>query len=131
MIGIEGIHEAVKRLKCCPWLHDKLTCVVRKSNTKFGDCMSVKDFIDAQHIYHSTLGTPFTKVFLDNWLSQNNIQRHIAVNIPGYLSAVMITEITNYILTLPLRLAQKLVKTMDLRIIEPPESFPDYKLNLI
>ena len=43
----------------------------------------------------------------------------------------MITEITDYVLTVPLQLARKLVKKMDLRIVDPPESFPDYRLNLI
>lgn len=129
--GIEGIHEVPKRLRCQPWIYDTLTCVVRKGNTRVGDCLSVKEFRNAHHIYHSTLGTPFTQTFLDKWLKSNRIKRHIAVRTPGYLSALLIAEVTDYVFTLPLRLAQKMVKTMDLRIVNPPDTFPDYRLNLI
>ncbi len=49
----------------------------------------------------------------------------------AYLSAAMIIAATDYLMILPLRLAQKLVKTMELRMINPPVDFPEYKLNLI
>lgn len=130
-IGIDGIHKVPKRLRCQPWLLDELTCIVSNKNKKIRDHISIQEFKNAKHIYHSTLGTPFTKTFLDKWLRENKIKRHIAVNVPGYLSAMMITEKTNFVLTLPLLLAQKLVKKMDLRIVNPPDSFPKYKLNLI
>jgi len=131
IIGIEGIHEVPNRLRCQSWLNDKLTCVARKDNTTIGDRISLDEFRNVRHIYHSTLGTPYAQTFLDKWLNHNKINRHITANVSGYLSATMITEITDYVLTVPLQLAQKLVKKMNLRIVEPPESFPDYQLNLI
>jgi len=131
IIGIEGIHEVSNRLRCQPWLNDELTCVARKDNTMIGDRISLDEFRDMSHIYHSTLGTPYAPTFLDKWLNHNKINRNITANVSGYLSAAMITEITDYILTVPLQLAQKLVKKMDLKIIKPPENFPDYRLNLI
>ncbi len=131
IIGIEGIHEVSNRLRCRSWLNDKLTCVVRKDNTTIGDRITLAEFRDVRHIYHSTLGTPYAQTFLDKWLNLNKINRHITANVSGYLSAAMTTEITDYVLTVPLHLARKLIKKMDLRIVDPPENFPDYQLNLI
>ncbi len=128
---IEGIHEIPKSLRCQPWIYDTQTCVVRKDNNVIGDRISFDEFIDVRHIYHNTLGDPYTESLLDKWLKNKQVNRHIAVSTPGYLSAAMIAETTDYVLTLPLRLAQKLVKKMDLRIVAPLESFPDYQLNLI
>jgi DNA-binding transcriptional LysR family regulator len=130
-IGIDGIHTVPKRLRCRPWLRDALTCVVSNKNEAIGDHISIEAFRRAKHIYHSTLGTPFTKTILDKWLKQNKIKRQIAVDVPGYLSAMMITETTDFVLTLPLLLAKKLIQKMDLRIVRPPDGFPKYKLNLI
>ncbi len=131
IIGIEGIHEFPNRLQHQSWLNDKLTCVARKDNTTIGDRISLDEFKKMHHIYHSTLGTPYAPTFLDKWLKQNKINRHITANVSGYLSAAMITEMTDYVLTVPLHLARKLITKMDLRIVEPPATFPDYRLNLV
>ena len=130
-IGIDGIHEIPNRLRSQHWLNDKMTCVVRKENITVGDRITLDEYINTHHIYHSTLGTPYAQNFFDKWLEHNKISRHIATVVPGYLSAAMITEITDYILTMPLHLARKLVKKMDLRIVKPPKNFPNYRLNLI
>jgi DNA-binding transcriptional LysR family regulator len=53
------------------------------------------------------------------------------VTTTGFLSATMTIAETNYLMTLPLRVAQKLVDAMDLRIVNPPPNFPEYKLSLI
>ncbi len=131
VIGIEGIHIVSSNLVSQPWLYDKLTCVVRKDNKKIGDKLSLQNFIDATHIHHSTLGSPQTKTFLDKWLGENDINRYVAVNVPGYLSALMITESTDFLFTLPSHVAEMVIKKLNLRIVEPPERFPEYKLNLI
>lgn len=131
IVGIDGIHTVPKRLRSQPWLKDELTCIVSKNNEAIGGHITIQDFRKAKHIYHSTLGTPFTKTILDKWLKQHKIKRQIAVEVPGYLGAMMITETTDFVLTLPLLLAQKLIKRMDLRIVKPPENFPKYRLNLI
>ncbi|MCF8068718.1 MAG: LysR family transcriptional regulator [Desulfobacterales bacterium] len=131
VLSIEGIHEIPGRLKCQPWIYDKLTCVVSKSNKVVGDRITIDEFRNVRHIYHETLGTPYTQTILDKWLKNNKINHNIAISNPGYLGAAMITETTDYVLTLPLRLAQKLVQKMNLRVVEPPDNFPDYRLNLI
>jgi DNA-binding transcriptional LysR family regulator len=131
VVGVEHVSEIPKRMQSEFWEKDSLSCIVRKQNPEVGSRISLKQFIKIPHIYHMTLGTPFAYSLLDKWLQRNNIQRRFAVATTGYLSAAMIAAETNYLLTVPSRLAQKLVKTMNLRIVGPPKSFPDYKLNLI
>lgn len=131
IVGVESGGKISKRLQCQPWFIDRLTCLVRKENKKVGDRISLEKFTQISHVYHSTLGTPFKFTFLDEWLQKNNMSRKSVFTIPGYMSAAMTVAETDYLLTLPLRLAQKLVQIMKLRIVMPPEDFPEYRLNLI
>jgi DNA-binding transcriptional LysR family regulator len=131
VIGVESMGETPKYLRSRPWVGDKLVCVVRAGNTDFSNRIGLKQYSEAGHIYHTMLGTPFSQLPLDRWLEQRNIKRQLAVTTTGYLSAAMIASETDYILTLPLRLAEKLVETMDLKILQPPDNFVGYQLNLI
>ena len=131
VIGVEEVSDVPKRIHSQPWAEDSLSCLVRDQNTAVGDQISLAQYSRMNHIYHSTFGTPFAHALLDRWLQANGIQRQVAVTTTGYLSAAMIVAETNYLLTLPTRLAQKLVKTMGLRVVMPPENFPGYKLNLM
>ena len=131
VVGVEGMREVPKRMHCQPWGTDRLTCVVRKQNPVIGNQIRLKEYTEASHIYHTMLGTPFSYLPLDQWFQEHGIKRKLVATITGYLSAAMIVSETDYVLTLPHRLAQKLVKTMNLRIVKPPEEFIDYQLNLI
>ena len=131
VIGVEDVSDVPKRIHSRPWAEDSLSCLVREQNAEVGDHISLAQYSQMKHIYHSTFGTPFAHALLDRWLQENGIQRRVAVTTTGYLSAAMIVAETNYLLTLPTRLAQRLVETMGLRMVIPPENFPGYKLNLM
>ena len=131
VIGVEDGITVPRRLNIQPWFQDSLTCIVRSQNPVVGDSISLEQFTEIPQIIHSTLGTPFRFSFLDQWLEENKLSRKVAVTTSGFLSATMIAAETNYLMTLPLKLAQKLVNTMDLRIVNPPTGFPEYKLSLI
>ena len=131
VIGVEDGIAVPKRLNIQPWFQDSLTCIVRSQNPIPGDNISLKQFTQTPQIIHSTLGTPFKFSLLDQWLEKKKLSRQVAVTTSGFLSAAMIVAETNYLMTLPLRLAQKLVDAMDLRIVKPPADFPKYKLSLI
>jgi len=124
IIGAEGAVAVPKRLNSRPWLQDTLACIVRRQNAFIGDCISLEQFTQIPHVIHSTLGTPFRFSFLDKWLERKKILRRVAVTTSGFLSAAMIVAETDYLMTLPLRLAQKLINAMDLRIVSPPVDFP-------
>ena len=130
VIGIEGGISIPKRLKTQPWFTDSLTCIVRRENPVVGESISLDQFSRIPQIIHSTLGTPFKYNFLDQWLETKQLSRQGSVTTSGFLSAAMIVAETNYLMTLPLRLANMLVEAMDLRIVQPPGEFPDYRLSL-
>ena len=131
VIGVEDGIAIPKRLANQSWFQDSLTCIVRRQNPVVGESISLEKFTQIPQVLHSTLGTPFMFTFLDRWLDKKKLSRRVAVTTSGFLSATMIVSETNYLMTLPFRLAQKLVDAMDLRIVNPPPDFPEYKLSLI
>jgi DNA-binding transcriptional LysR family regulator len=131
VIGVEGFVSTPKRLTSIPLLKDSLVCMVRADNPKVGDRISLEAFSRATHLYHSTLGTPFTATLLDSWLREKGISRKFAFTTAGFMPAVLTISRTDYIMTLPLRLAEILAQTMPLRIIEPPDDFPEMQLKMI
>ena len=131
VVGVEDTMDVPKRLHIQLWFQDSLTCIVRRQNRVVGDSISLEQLTQIPQVFYSTLGTTFRITFLDQWLEKNKLSRQFAVTTSGYLSAAMIIAATDYLMILPLRLAQRLVKTMELRMINPPVDFPEYKLNLI
>ena len=123
VIGVKDGIAVPKRLNILPWFKDSLTCIVRRQNPVVGDSISLEQFTQIPQVLHSTLGTPFRFTFLDQWVKKNKLSRKVAVTTSGFLSAMMTISKTNYLMTLPLRLAQKLADTMDLRIVNPPGRF--------
>ena len=131
VIGVESLMEIPKNLMSRNWIQDSLVCLVRKKNTKIGQSISLKQFAETPHIFLSILGTPFKFTFLDKWLKNQNVQRKYAVTTAAFLPAALILSETDYIMTLPRRMATKLAETMALRLVELPNDPPNFQLNLI
>ena len=131
VIGVESLMEIPKNLMSRNWIQDSLVCLVRKKNTKIGQSISLKQFAETPHIFLSILGTPFKFTFLDKWLKNQNVQRKYSVTTAAFLPAALILSETDYIMTLPRRMATKLAETMALRLVELPNDPPNFQLNLI
>lgn len=131
IVGIEGLMDSPQNLLSRTWLQDSLVCLVRRENKKYGDSISLEQFAEACHIFHSILGTPFKFTFLDQWLTNQNIRRKCSVTTAAFLPAALTLAETDYVMTLPRRLALKLSETLALRLVELPNNFPKIQLNLI
>ena len=59
------------------------------------------------------------------------VERDIAVSTHSYLVAARLTSQTDYLLSLPYRIALQLVEFFPLRLVEPPAGFPTFQLNLV
>jgi DNA-binding transcriptional LysR family regulator len=131
VIGVEGLMDIPKNLTSRDWIQDSLVCLVREENKKIGQSITMKQFAETPHILLSILGSPFKFAFLDRWLKKQNIQRKFSVTTAAFLPAALILAETDYIMTLPRRMAKKLVKIMALRLVELPNNPPNFQLNLI
>jgi len=131
VVGVEGLMDVPTNLLNQTWFQDSLACVVREKNTKIGQSISLKQFAETPHILLSILGTPFKFTFLDNWLKEQNIKRKYSVTTAAFLPAALILAETDYIMTLPRRMAAKLAEIMEIRLVAFPKNPPNFQLNLI
>jgi len=131
VIGVESLMDIPKNLKSRNWIKDSLVCVVRKENKKIGTSVSLEQFAETPHILLSILGSPFKFGILGKWLEKQNVLRKYSVSTAAFLPAALILAETDYILTLPRRMATKLAEIMPLRLVELPNSPPNFQLNMI
>jgi DNA-binding transcriptional LysR family regulator len=131
VIGVESLMDIPKNMSSQNWIKDSLVCLVRKENKKIGNRISLEQFAEIPHILLSILGTPFRFAFLNEWLKKQNIQRKYNVTTAAFLPAALILAETDYIMTLPRRMATKLAEIMALRLVELPDNPPNFQLNLI
>ena len=131
VIGVEGLMDIPKTLMSRNWIQDSLVCLVRKENKKIGSSVSLEQFAETFHILLSILGSPFKFAFLDKWLKKQNVQRIYSATTAAFLPAALILAETDYIMTLPRRMAIKLSEIMPLRLVELPNNPPNFQLNLI
>lgn len=130
VLGVEDYMAPTARLKSRPWISDRLVCLVhpqRKNNP--GQRISLKQFLDARHVYPSPLGVKTNIV--DTWLAQRGHSRKIAVTTRSYLAAALIVQNTDYVLSLPERVGRTMSQLFGLRILQPPRGFPGFRLNII
>ena len=130
ILGIEDYIETSGRLKSHPWISDRLVCLVQLENDQFRrGRISLKQFLNARHVYPSPLGVKTNIV--ESWLAMQGYSRRISVTARSYLAAALIIQKTDYILSLPERVARTLATLFGLKILQPPKGFPEFRINII
>lgn len=130
VIGVDGYFTVPSRLRSRPWLEDRLICLVRAGHPAArAGRLSLARYLAFRHVYPSPLGQRSNIV--DDWLQQQGRQRSIAVAARSYWAAACITAGTDYVLSIPERIATRLVQALPLVMLEPPKGFPRFRLTLV
>ncbi len=130
VIGVQGYFEIPARLRSRPWIEDRLVCLVRKGHAAAGaGRLSLARYLDCRHVYPSPLGRRDN--ILDAWLADQGKQRSIAVAARSYWAAARIAARTDYVLSVPQRVAEPLARALPLALVEPPRGTPRFRLELI
>lgn len=109
-------------------LHDDLVCVTDKDNPAEGGSFTLEEFIKRKHVYP----TPWTTNtnMIDGWLLANGQSRDIVARANTYYSALGLVKDTDYVLTLPRRVFDKLAGSSYVASA-PPAGFPRFTLDMI
>jgi DNA-binding transcriptional LysR family regulator len=75
-------------------------------------------FLAARHVAVIIRGQP--EDLIDTWLRTKNIERHIALVVPGYIEALHVTARTDLVAFVPRRLIAALSKQLSLAAVTPP-----------
>lgn len=129
IIGVEKYSKVSKRLRSENWISDRLVCLVSQNHPLAeSKHLNLKQFGELRHVYPSPIGLRTNIV--ETWLAEQGLQRSIAVTTRNYWVAAQIVSGSDYLLSVPFRVAIQLMKHLPLCLLEPPKGFPDFRLNL-
>jgi len=97
---------------------DRFVCVVRRDNQRFGETLTLDDFVAAEHVLVSPRGQPGS--FVDDALERIGRRRRIALRTPHFASAFLIVAQSDLIVTLPRSFVRAAQEFVPVRLYEPP-----------
>jgi len=129
IIGVEAYSKVSRRLHTERWISDRLVCLINQHHPLANrQHLTLKQFEKLRHVYPSPLGLRTNIV--ETWLAEKGLQRSIAVTTRSYWAAAQIVSKSDYLLSVPSRVATKLMNHFPLTLLEPPKGFPGFRLNL-
>jgi DNA-binding transcriptional LysR family regulator len=128
-LGFDVSLETPSRIHQQALFHDVFVSIVRKDHPFIDDTLSLKQYIEMDHILISPSGSEHGIV--DHWLHQHNLSRKIVSIVPHFLSAPLIIAQTDMVLTLPYRIAENFLQMTPLKLLQTPIELPSYQLSMI
>jgi DNA-binding transcriptional LysR family regulator len=88
----------------------------------------MEQYLAQRHVVVAPGGTPGTLV--DTVLGERGLSRRIALRVTNFLIAPVVVCQTDFINTMPVRLARQLAKTYPLRLLPPPLALPRFDYSM-
>ena len=118
-----GIHERTL-------YKERYVCLVRKEHPLITSEIDMKKFEACQHILISAQGMGHNHEEVESQLKKLCSSDHIKLITHNFLSAALLAEKTDCVVTLPSGAAQALDHGDRLRVLNPPVAFPAYDIKL-
>ena len=110
-------------------LTDRHVCVVRVAHAAAKQRLSLQKYVAMEHVQVAPRGQPGG--YVDDMLAEKGLQRKVVRAVPYFLAALLLTSQTDYVLTIPERIAKALAPRFGLRILEPPLTLRPYALKVV
>src|SRR4051812_4956666 len=108
---------------------DDFVCVVRRGHPLVKNRLRLERYVQLQHVVVAPTGQGGS--FVDTELAKRGLTRRIGLRTSNFLVAPIVVSETDYISTMPRRLAQQLVNRYPLRILPTPLALPRFGFSLM
>ena len=108
---------------------EQLVCVVREGHPSVGKRMSLAQYAALRHIQIAPRGRPGGRV--DDLLADKGYSRVVARRVPFFFAGLLMAAESDYVLTLPKRLALAQAERLGLRVLGLPVAFGSYAVSQI
>jgi DNA-binding transcriptional LysR family regulator len=108
---------------------DEFVCMVRRGHPLVKSRLRLERYVQLQHVVVAPTGQAGSPV--DTELAKRGLSRRIGLWVSNFLVAPIVVSETDYISTMPRRLAQHLVKRYPLRLLPTPLALPGFGLSLM
>ncbi len=104
-------------------------CVVRKDHPEVVKELTLDTFVSLEHLLVSPHGDMVGAV--DRALEKKRLSRRIVAGVGNFHSPASIVASTDYVVTVPMRLAKMYAKTHPVKWFEPPLAVPGFTLLMV
>lgn len=118
-----------KNASRAPLFAESFVCLVRKDHPTIKRRLSLEQYLAARHVVVSPSGTAGSLV--DTALAERGLERRIALRVTNFLIAPVVVSETDFINTMPARLAHQLARTYPLRLLPPPLELPSFEYIMV
>ena len=110
-------------------LHEEFVCLLRRGHPALDGPLTIDVYAGLAHVLVAPRGLP--RGIVDVHLERRGRSRRVARTVAGFDVAPLLIAETDYVLTLPARVAHRLAPELDLEIREPPVELPGFDLDLV
>jgi len=107
---------------------DEFVCMVRRNHPRLGRRPTLAKYLAERHVVVAPGGTAGSTV--DSVLERQRRERRIALRVTNFLMAPVVVCQTDFVNTMPARLARQLAKTYPLRLFAPPFALPAFSYDM-
>ena len=102
----------------------RFVCVVRENHPRIKSRLSLKQFVEEDHIVVTTSATGHW--ILDKTLEAKGVARKVAVRLPDFLGLAAIVAGTDLLACVPERLGEVMRQAAKVKLLAPPVELPSY-----
>lgn len=104
---------------------ERFVCMVRRDHPQIRKPPSLEKYLAQRHVVVAPTGTPGSLV--DSALARRGLERRIALRVTNFLIAPVVVCETDFVNTMPARLARQLARIYPLRLVPPPLELPRFE----
>ncbi|RPH65221.1 MAG: LysR family transcriptional regulator [Burkholderiales bacterium] len=113
-------------------LGEEFVSMVRQDHPTVGDSLGLAQYLALPHVVFGRLGRRgIRNSIVDRELRRLGLSRRIALQVPGFQSMPVIVQSTNFVCTLPRRMAQVYAHHFRLKTLKTPLDLPPLPLYLM
>lgn len=113
-------------------IEEEFVSMVRQDHPAIGDSLSLAQYLALPHVVFGRLGRRgIRNSIVDRELRRLGLTRHIALQVPGFQSMPIIVQNTDFVCTLPRRMAQAYAHQLRLKTLKTPLDLPSLPLYMV
>jgi DNA-binding transcriptional LysR family regulator len=137
LLVVPKVGRLPEELRAADLLHERFRSIVRKDHPAAQRKLTLRRFCALQHVVVYPLGGEADSL-VSRVLTQRGLERHVAVRVPYFESALRIVAETDYIATIPAALGNPTAcwgtgsrRRPALACLEPPLAIPGFVLQAV
>jgi DNA-binding transcriptional LysR family regulator len=129
-IGYNAIFGRTSHICSQRLMSESIVCLTRRCNAAVpGDEITLAKFLERKHMLITWRGSGTGLV--DDCLAKQGLRRDISLVLPNFLATPWVLEMTDLLLCLPRRMAERFVQLAPLKILPVPLDLPQYELMML